>query len=168
MRVNRRIRAPEIRLIDAEGKQLGTYITSKALELAEGQGFDLVEISPTAKPPVCKIMDYGKFKYQQTKKQKEAKKHQVVVTLKEVKFRPTTDQHDLDFKMRNIERFLEEGHKVKATVVFRGREMAYKDHGRKVLEEILGFVKEKSQLEVPPKMEGRQMMMILSPAKAKV
>jgi translation initiation factor IF-3 len=165
--VNRRIRAPEVRLIDADGAQLGVYITSKALELAENQGLDLVEVSPNAKPPVCKIMDYGKYKYQQTKKLKESRKHQAVVILKEVKFRPNTDDHDLDFKIRNIQRFLEEGHKVKATVVFRGREMSYREGGKKVLEFVLDQTKEKAALEIPPKMEGRQMMMILTPAKGK-
>lgn len=165
--MNRRIRAPEVRLIDADGAQLGVYITSKALELAENQGLDLVEVSPNAKPPVCKIMDYGKYKYQQTKKLKESRKHQAVVILKEVKFRPNTDDHDLDFKIRNIQRFLEEGHKVKATVVFRGREMSYREGGKKVLEFVLDQTKEKAALEIPPKMEGRQMMMILTPAKGK-
>ncbi len=144
---------------------MGVYITSKALELAENQGLDLVEISPTAKPPVCKIMDYGKYKYQQTKKLKESRKHQVVVILKEIKFRPNTDDHDLDFKIRNILRFLEEGNKVKATVVFRGREMAYRQGGKKILDLVLDQTKEKATLEVPPKMEGRQMMMILTPGK---
>ena len=111
-------------------------------------------------------MDYGKYKYQQTKKIKESRKHQAVVVLKEVKFRPNTDDHDLDFKIRNIQRFLEEGHKVKATVVFRGREMAYREGGKKILEYVLDQTKEKGAMEVPPKMEGRQMMMILTPAKA--
>jgi len=165
--VNRRIRVPEVRLIGADGSQLGVYITSKALELAEKDGLDLVEVSPTAKPPVCKIMDYGKFKYQQTKKTKESKKHQAVVVLKEIKFRPMTDDHDLDFKIRNIIRFLDEGNKVKATVVFRGREMAYREGGKKVLEYVLEQTKEKATMEVPPKMEGRQMMMILTPGNKK-
>ncbi|MFO1463675.1 MAG: translation initiation factor IF-3 [bacterium] len=165
MRVNRRIRAPEVRLIDADGKQLGVFIASKAVELAENQGLDLVEISPNASPPVCKIMDYGKYKYELTKKQKEAKKHQVVVLVKEVKFRPVTDDHDLQFKVRNIERFIEEGHKVKATVVFRGREMSYREGGSKVLKTILEMLQDKVVVEVPPKMEGRQMTMILMGAK---
>ncbi len=165
--MNRRIRAPEVRLIDAEGNQLGVFITVKAVEMAENQGLDLVEVSPSAKPPVCKIMDYGKYKYQQTKKLKESRKHQAVVTLKEVKFRPNTDDHDRDFKVRNMHRFLEEGHKVKATVVFRGREMAYREFGHKLLNSIAGDLKEIGTMEVPPKMEGRQMMMILTPAKVK-
>jgi len=159
------IRVPEVRVIDAEGKQLGVYVTAKAIELALDQGLDLVEVSPAAKPPVCKIMDYGKFKYQQTKKQKEAKKHQVVITLKEVKFRPNTDEHDFNFKVRNIQRFIEEGHKVKVTMVFRGREMAYRERGRDILIKISTLVAEIAAREVDPKMEGRQMMMILTPQK---
>ncbi len=164
-RANRQIRVPEIRLIDADGKQLGLYITSKALELAEAQGLDLVEIAPTAKPPVCKIMDYGKYKYQQTKKIKEAKKHQTVILLKEVKFRPNTDDHDFDFKVRNISRFLEEGNKVKVTIQFRGREMVYRDKGRDILTRIAEGVAAKAAKEADPKMEGRQMIMILAPQK---
>ena len=152
-------------MIDADGKQLGVFITTKAVELAENQGLDLVEISPSAVPPVCKIMDYGKYKYELTKKQKEARKHQVVVLVKEVKFRPVTDEHDLNFKVKNMERFIEEGHKVKATVVFRGREMSYREGGHKVLKNILEMLKDKVIVEVPPKMEGRQMAMILMAAK---
>ena len=152
-------------MIDAEGKQLGVYITSKAIEMAESQGLDLVELSPNAVPPVCKIMDFGKYKYQQTKKIKEAKKHQVIVLVKEVKFRPVTDDHDLDFKVRNMEGFLAEGHKVKATVVFRGREMSYREGGHKILKQILEKLGDKATVEVPPKMEGRQMTMLLIPAK---
>ncbi len=165
--MNRRIRAPEIRLIDAEGNQLGVYITSKAFELAQDQGLDLVEVSPNSKPPVCKIMDYGKYKYQQTKKIKEAKKHQTVIQLKEVKFRPNTDEHDFNFKVRNIHRFIDDGNKVKVTLVFRGREMVYKDKARVVLERVVKALEEKAQPEFLPKMEGRQMMTILTPAKKK-
>jgi len=154
-----------VRLIDADGKQLGVFITTKAIELAENQGLDLVEISPSAVPPVCKIMDYGKYKYELTKKQKESRKHQVVVLVKEVKFRPVTDEHDLNFKVKNMERFIDEGHKVKATVVFRGREMSYREGGHKVMKTILEMLKDKVIVEVPPKMEGRQMAMILMAAK---
>lgn len=135
--------------------------------MAANQGLDLVEVSPNTKPPVCKVMDYGKYKYQMTKKQKEARKHQVVVHLKEVKFRPVTDEHDLNFKIKNIERFIEEGNKVKATVVFRGREMAYRQGGQKVLDQVLSKIQDKVTIEVPPKMEGRQMAMIMVPAKGK-
>lgn len=167
IRMNHHIRVPEIRLIGAEGEQLGVYLTSKAIQLAKDQGLDLVEVSPTAKPPVCKIMDYGKYKYEQTKKAKEAKKHQTVIQLKEVKFRPNTDQHDFDFKFRNIQRFLEEGNKVKVTMVFRGREMVYRAKGKETLEKIAAQLSEKATMEVEPKMEGRQMMAILAPGKPK-
>ena len=146
---------------------MGVYLTSKAIQLAKDQGLDLVEVSPTAKPPVCKIMDYGKYKYEQTKKAKEAKKHQTVIQLKEVKFRPNTDQHDFDFKFRNILRFLEEGNKVKVTMVFRGREMVYRAKGKETLEKIAESLSEKATMEVAPKMEGRQMMLIMAPGKAK-
>lgn len=165
VRINRFIRVPEIRLINADGEQLGVYVTSKALELAQDQGLDLVEVSPNAKPPVCKIMDYGKYKYLQTKKQKEAKKHQAVVVVKEIKFRPNTDQHDYDFKVKNIERFLEAGNKVKVTIRFRGREMAYKDRARENLTRIAEKVAELGEPEMAPKMEGRQLTMMLTPKK---
>lgn len=163
--MNRYIRVPEVRLIDSDGKQLGVYVTSKALELAQNQGLDLVEVSPDAKPPVCKIMDYGKYKYEQTKKLKEAKKHQVVVILKEVKFRPNTDEHDFNFKLKNINRFLDDGNKVKVTMVFRGREMVYREKGRETLKRIAQEVADKAVPEVEPKMEGRQMFLILAPGK---
>lgn len=140
-------------------------MTNKALELAQNQGLDLVEVSPEAKPPVCRIMDYGKYKYLQTKKKKEAKKHQTVIQLKEIKFRPNTDDHDFNFKLKNINKFLEEGNKVKVTIVFRGREMVYRDKGRDMLADIAEKIGEKAQRETDPKMEGRQMMMILAPAK---
>ena len=166
-RKNEEITVGEVRLIDENDAQLGVIATPAALKMAREKELDLVEVSPTAKPPVCKIMDYGKFKYQQTKKTKESKKHQAVVVLKEIKFRPMTDDHDLDFKIRNIIRFLDEGNKVKATVVFRGREMAYREGGKKVLEYVLEQTKEKATMEVPPKMEGRQMMMILTPGNKK-
>lgn len=142
-------------------------MTKKAVELAQDQGLDLVEISPGAEPPVCKIMDYGKYKYLQTKKKKEAKKHQSVIILKEVKFRPNTDEHDFNFKVKNIHRFLEDGNKVKVTMVFRGREMVYREKGRDTLRRIAENLSEKAFAEVDPKMEGRQMMMILAPGKKK-
>ncbi len=150
-------------MIDAEGKQLGVFITSKAIEMAESQGLDLVELSPNAVPPVCKIMDFGKYKYQQTKKIKEAKKHQVIVLGKEVKFRPVTDDHDLDFKVRNMEGFLAEGHNVKATVVFRGREMAHPELGRRILERVAERVADIAHVESAPKQDGRNMTMVLNP-----
>lgn len=136
----------------------------EALKLAQEAELDLVEISPTAKPPVCKIMDYGKYKYLQKKKEHEAKKKQTVVHLKEVKMRPMTDEHDFQFKMRHIQRFLEEGNKAKVTVVFRGRELEYKIHGRTLMDRVLETVKGKATVESPPMMEGRMMVMILAPA----
>lgn len=132
--------------------------------MAQEAELDLVEISPTAKPPVCKIMDYGKYKYLQKKKEHEAKKKQTVVHLKEVKMRPMTDEHDFQFKMRHIQRFLEEGNKAKVTVVFRGRELEYKIHGRTLMDRVLETVKGKATVESPPMMEGRMMVMILAPA----
>ncbi|MBI2083708.1 MAG: translation initiation factor IF-3 [Deltaproteobacteria bacterium] len=164
LRVNRRIRIPEIRLIDNNGSQLGVVKLEEALKLAQEAELDLVEISPTAKPPVCKIMDYGKYKYLQKKKEHEAKKKQTVVHLKEVKMRPMTDEHDFQFKMRHIQRFLEEGNKAKVTVVFRGRELEYKIHGRTLMDRVLETVKGKATVESPPMMEGRMMVMILAPA----
>jgi len=163
--MNRYIRVPEVRVIDSDGKQLGVFVTPKALEIAQNQGLDLVEVSPEAKPPVCKIMDYGKFKYEQTKKLKEAKKHQSVIILKEIKFRPNTDGHDFNFKIKNIGRFLDEGNKVKVTMVFRGREMVYRAKGRETLTRIAEELGEKVIVEVAPKMEGRQMYLILAPNK---
>jgi translation initiation factor IF-3 len=133
--------------------------------MAEEVGLDLVEISPNAKPPVCKIMDFGKFKYEQQKKAAEAKKKQKVIEVKEVKFRPNIDQHDYDVKMRNVTRFLEDGDKVKVTLRFRGREMAHQDLGREVLQRIAADAQELGKVESMPKMEGRQMIMVIGPHK---
>ena len=138
---------------------------ARALELAEEAGLDLVEISPNAKPPVCKIMDFGKFKYEQQKKESEARKKQKVIEVKEVKFRPNTDTHDYDVKMRNVTRFLEGGDKVKVTLRFRGREMAHQDLGRRLLERVADDTQELGKIEAMPKMEGRQMVMIINPLK---
>lgn len=132
--------------------------------MAREAGLDLVEISPTAQPPVCKILDYGKFKYEQKKKAQEAKKKQQVVKLKEVKMRPTTDEHDYQFKVRHIRRFLEEGDKAKVTVVFKGREMAYQEQGRAVLLRVMEELKSESKVEQMPAMEGRMLIMVLAPA----
>ncbi|MHA3976909.1 translation initiation factor IF-3 [Halovulum sp. GXIMD14794] len=164
-RVNRRIRAPEIRLIGAEGENIGVVSPARGLELAEEAGLDLVEISPNATPPVCKIMDFGKFKYEQQKKESEARKKQKVIEVKEVKFRPNTDTHDYDVKMRNVTRFLEGGDKVKVTLRFRGREMAHQDLGRRLLERVAADTEELGKVEAMPKMEGRQMVMIINPLK---
>ncbi|WP_440461118.1 translation initiation factor IF-3 [Salipiger bermudensis] len=162
-RVNDRIRAPEIRLIGAEGENLGVQPPRRAMELAEQAGLDLVEISPNANPPVCKIMDYGKFKYEQQKRESEARKKQTVIQVKEVKFRPNTDTHDYDVKMRNVVKFLEKGDKVKVTLRFRGREMAHQNLGRELLERVAEDIKELGKVENMPKMEGRQMTMMVGP-----
>ncbi len=163
VRVNRRIRVPEVRVIGSDGQQLGVLSTDQALRLAEDQGLDLVEIAPNVKPPVCKIIDYGKYKYQQAKKLQESKKHQTVIHVKEVKFRPTTDDHDFEFKVRHILRFVEQGDKAKVTVVFKGREMAYLTQGKAMLNKVLEKVQETVSVEVPPKMEGRNMFMVVAP-----
>ncbi|WP_372892919.1 translation initiation factor IF-3 [Rhodosalinus sp.] len=162
-RVNDRIRAPEIRLIGPEGENLGVVPPAKALQAAETVGLDLVEISPNANPPVCKIMDFGKYKYEQQKRESEAKKKQKVTDVKEVKFRPNTDQHDYDVKLRNVIRFLEQGDKVKVTLRFRGREMAHQNLGRELLQRVAEDVKELGKVENMPKVEGRQMIMMIGP-----
>ncbi len=138
---------------------------AKGMQLAEDAGLDLVEISPNASPPVCKIMDFGKFKYEQQKRESEAKKKQKTIEVKEVKFRPNTDIHDYDVKMRNVMRFLENGDKVKVTLRFRGREMAHQDLGRNLLERVADDVQEVGKVENMPKMEGRQMVMMIGPAR---
>ena len=153
-RVNDRIRAPEIRLIGAEGENIGVVA-----------GLDLVEISPNATPPVCKIMDFGKFKYEQQKRESEARKKQKIIEVKEIKFRPNTDTHDYEVKMRSVVKFLENGDKVKVTLRFRGREMAHQELGRILLERVAEDVKEIGKVENMPKMEGRQMVMMIGPAK---
>ncbi len=164
-RVNDRIRAPEIRLIGPEGENLGVSNPAKAMDLAAEAGLDLVEISPNATPPVCKIMDFGKFKYEQQKRESEARKKQKTIDVKEVKFRPNTDSHDYDVKMRNVTRFLENGDKVKVTLRFRGREMAHQNLGRELLERVAADVEGLGKVENMPKMEGRQMVMMIGPAK---
>ncbi len=154
---------PEVRVIDEAGQQLGVLRTDDALKRAQEVGLDLVEVSPTARPPVCKILDYGKYKYIQKKKAHEAKRKQTVIHLKEVKMRPNTDEHDFQFKVRHIKRFLEEGNKAKVSVVFRGREMAYTVRGREVMNRVLNEVKEMAKIEHPPTLEGRMLIMVLAP-----
>ncbi|WP_449222434.1 translation initiation factor IF-3 [Acidimangrovimonas pyrenivorans] len=161
--MNGRIRAPEIRLIGAEGENLGVMPPARALGLAEDAGLDLVEISPNATPPVCKIMDFGKFKYEQQKREAEARKKQKTIEVKEVKFRPGTDVHDYDVKMRNVVRFLEAGDKVKVTLRFRGREMAHQQLGMDLLKRVAEDVAELGKVENMPKLEGRQMVMMIGP-----
>ncbi|MFN3208873.1 MAG: translation initiation factor IF-3 [Roseovarius sp.] len=162
-RINDKIRVPEIRLIGADGENVGVVTPERAMGMAEEAGLDLVEISPNANPPVCKIMDYGKYKYEQQKRESEARKKQKVIEVKEVKFRPNTDTHDYDVKMRNVFRFLENGDKVKITLRFRGREMAHQDLGRDLLHRVADDIKEIGKVENMPKMEGRQMIMIIAP-----
>ncbi|WYK20097.1 translation initiation factor IF-3 [Roseovarius sp. W115] len=147
----------------AEGENVGVVTPERAMEMAADAGLDLVEISPNAEPPVCKIMDYGKYKYEQQKRESEARKKQKVIEVKEVKFRPNTDTHDYDVKMRNVFRFLENGDKVKVTLRFRGREMAHQDLGRDLLQRVAEDIEGVGKIENMPKMEGRQMIMIIGP-----
>ena len=162
-RVNRRIRVPEVRVIGADGAQLGIMRTDEALRIAEENGFDLVEVSPKAVPPVCRIMDYGKFKYEQSKQQQKAKKHQSTVILKEIKFRPKTDDHDFDFKVKHIRRFLSEGNKAKLVIIFRGREIVHPETGQAMLKAVFAACNDLAVIEQAPMMEGRRMLMVIAP-----
>jgi translation initiation factor IF-3 len=162
-RINDRIRAPEIRLIGANGENLGVVRPHQALMLAEEAGLDLVEISPTAVPPVCKIMDFGKFKYEQQKREAEARKKQKIIEIKEIKFRPGTDTHDYEVKMRSVHRFLQGGDKVKITLRFRGREMAHQQLGMELLNRVAADVAQIGKVESMPRLEGRQMVMMIAP-----
>ncbi|STY25280.1 translation initiation factor IF-3 [Legionella taurinensis] len=164
-RVNEQINVPEVRLIDADGNQAGIISTREALRAAEESGLDLVEISPTAKPPVCRIMDYGKFLFELSKKQAEARKKQKQIQVKELKFRPTTEDGDYQVKLRNLIRFLNHGDKVKVTLRFRGREMAHQDIGMKIMERLQQDTAEYGVVEQQAKREGRQLLMVLSPKK---
>ncbi|NLI47493.1 MAG: translation initiation factor IF-3 [Acidobacteria bacterium] len=165
VRINEEITAPEVRLIDGDGAQLGVVPIAQALALATEKQVDLVEIAPNAEPPVAKVMDYGKFLYQQKKKQHDAKKKQKVVQIKEVKFRPRTDTHDFEFKKKHIIRFLEEGNRVKCGVFFRGREMAYPELGYELLARLVEELEGVAEMVKPPEMEGRLMVMHLMPKK---
>jgi len=162
-RVNEDIRVPQVRLIDQEGEMIGVVSTREALLRAYEVGMDLLEISPNAVPPVCKITDFGKFKYEQQKKANEARKKQKVVELKEIKVRPNIDDHDYDTKMKQMKGFIEDGDKVKVTLRFRGREMAHQDLGIKVLERIRTELGEAIKVEQMPRLENRQMIMVLAP-----
>jgi translation initiation factor IF-3 len=162
-RVNNAILSHELRLIGAEGENVGVVTPVRAMQLADDAGLDLVEISPNASPPVCKIMDFGKYKYEQQKRESEARKKQKIIEVKEIKFRPGTDTHDYEVKMRNVYKFLENGDKVKITLRFRGREMAHLSLGRELLERIGEDVIEYGKVENMPKMEGRQMTMMIGP-----
>jgi translation initiation factor IF-3 len=157
-----------VRLIDENSEQLGVVPTIEALRIAREKNLDLVEVAPMAAPPVCRLMDYGRFKYEQTKKERDARKNATKVELKEVRLRPKTDDHDINFKTRAIQRFLEEGDKVKVTLVFRGREMAHPQIGRTILEGMAEKIRNLGQVERMPLLEGRQMTMIISPLKSKV
>ncbi len=159
--MNERITSKEIRLIGADGENVGVVTPARAMDMADEAGLDLVEISPNANPPVCKIMDFGKFKYEQQKRESEARKKQKTIEVKEVKFRPNTDTHDYDVKMRNVFKFLENGDKVKISLRFRGREMAHLNLGRELLERVAEDVKDVGKVESMPKMEGRQMIMMI-------
>jgi translation initiation factor IF-3 len=162
-RVNEEIRIPQVRLIDQEGEMQGVMTAREAMQRAFSVGLDLVEISPNADPPVCKILDFGKFKYEQQKKKNEAKKKQKVIEIKEIKVRPNIDENDYQVKMRAMKSFIDEGDKVKVTLRFRGREMAHQDIGVRVLERIRAEMDSTSKVEQMPRMENRQMVMVLSP-----
>ncbi|MEO0423327.1 MAG: translation initiation factor IF-3 [Pseudomonadota bacterium] len=164
-RRNAEIEAREVRVIDQEGEQAGVMAARDALRMAQEAGLDLVEVSPNADPPVCRIMDYGKFDFERKKREREAKKKTTHTQIKEVKFRPNTDTGDYAVKLRNLRRFLEHGDKAKVTVRFRGREMAHQDIGRRVLERVREDLIELGTVEQFPKMEGRQMVMVISPKK---
>lgn len=162
-RANQDITAQQVQLIDAEGTNHGTVSTADAMNMAAESGLDLVEISPNAEPPVAKILDLGKFKYQSQKKANEARKKQKVIEVKEIKLRPNIDTHDYDVKMRSVTKFLEEGDKVKVTMRFRGREMAHQELGLELLHKVRDQMEELSKVESTPRSEGRQMVMVLAP-----
>lgn len=162
-RTNEDIRVPKVLLIDEHGEKQGIVPTTAAIEAAQEAGLDLVEVSPNADPPVCKILDYGKFRFQEQKKKNEARKKQKVVEVKEIKLRPNIDDHDYDVKARAMHRFFEEGDKVKVTLRFRGRELAHPELGMKLLQKVRGDFEETAKVEYEPRMEGKQMIMILAP-----
>ncbi|SMO49543.1 bacterial translation initiation factor 3 (bIF-3) [Balnearium lithotrophicum] len=163
--MNEKIRAREVLVIDENGQKLGVMPTREALNLARERGLDLVEVSPNANPPVCRIMDFGKYKYQMQKKMHEAKKRQKTIEVKTVKIRPRTDEHDMQVRIKQVRKFLEKGNKVKAIVMFRGREQAHVDLGEAQLLKIYDAVKDIAEMERKPKKEGRDMIMILAPKK---
>jgi translation initiation factor IF-3 len=156
-----------VRLIDESGHQHGILVIQEARRIAEDRGYDLIEISPNANPPVCKLLDYGKYRYEQMKKEKMQRKHQQQTQVKEIRLHPNTDDHDFEYKARHARRFLEEGNKVKATVIFKGREITYQDQGKDILNRLLEKVEDITKVEQEPKMEGRAMIMMLAPEKKK-
>lgn len=166
-RINEFIRAPQVRLISPEGAQLGIKPLEEALRLAEEEGLDLVEVAPQADPPVCRITDYGKYRYEQEQKAKKARKHQTTIVVKEMKMRPKINDHDFETKKRHVVRFLKRGFKVKVTIMFRGREMAHTELGRKLLDRLAEEVKDLGVVESTPKLDRRDMRMVLAPIGAK-
>jgi translation initiation factor IF-3 len=166
-RINERIRVPQVRVIGDEGEQLGVMDIRDAIRAAREKGLDLVEVAATADPPVCRIIDFGKFQYEAKKKANEAKKKQVTITVKEVKFRPGTDDHDYDYRMKHAREWLEEGDKVKATIWFRGREMTHRELGSRILEKLEKDLQDVGEVEARPRMEGNQMFIILGPKRHK-
>ena len=158
---------PEVRVIGEEGEQLGVMNTREAVNLAREKGLDLVEVAANADPPVCRIIDYGKFQYEAKKKANEAKKKQVTITVKEVKFRPSTDEHDYDYRMKHAREWLQDGDKVKATIWFRGREMTHRELGARILEKLEQDLSDVGEVEARPRMEGNQMFIIVAPKRAK-
>ncbi|MDT3700235.1 MAG: translation initiation factor IF-3 [Thermincola sp.] len=163
MRINEEIRGKEVRLISVDNEQLGIVAVKDALRMAQEKELDLVEIAPNAKPPVCRIMDFGKFKYEQSKRDKEARKKQKIISVKEVKIRPNIEDHDLEVKTKNAVKFLSEGDKVKVTLMFRGRELAHAELGKQLLSKVADITKDIATIERLPKVEGRNMIMILAP-----
>jgi len=162
-KANERIRSLQVQVISSDGKNLGTFATQEAINVAKQEGLDLIEISPNANPPICKIIDVGKYKYDLQKKANKAKKRQKIINLKEIKLRPVTEIHDYNFKIKNAQKFLEKGDKVKFTVKFRGREMQHTHLGDKLMNRIINDTAELGKVEVKPKMEGRQIVMIIQP-----
>jgi translation initiation factor IF-3 len=163
LHVNEKIRDREVRLIDANGEQLGIMSAREAQKIAYDRQLDLVKVAPQAKPPVCRIMDYGKYKYETSKKEKEARKNQKIVSIKEVRLSPTIEQHDLDVKRRNAEKFLNNGDKVKVSIRFRGRQLSHTDIGRTIMDKFAGDLEELAVIERRPRLEGKNMIMIMSP-----
>jgi translation initiation factor IF-3 len=165
LKINREIRAASVRVINADGEQLGVITLTEALAEAAKSGLDLVEVSPTATPPVCRVMDYGKFRYQQSKKVQLSKKSQTVIQVKEIRLRPKTEEHDLGVKLKHIKKFLDQHNKVKITMMFRGREIAYTEIGRRIMEDLRNTLADGCIVDQQPKLEGRNMIMIISPKK---
>lgn len=163
VRINQHIKAPEVRLIGPDGQQVGIMSLKEALERAQEANLDLVEVAPQANPPVCRIMDYGKYKYQQSKKLQEARRRQTTIQVKEIKVRPKIEEHDMGFKIRNIRRFLADRDKVKVTVIFRGRELAHQDRGYRLLQQMMEALADVGQVEQEPRHEGRTLFMVIAP-----